>query len=74
MLRKLMTDLPQLKFSVKCTLITDVYEMKSDNQFASMLYDNIRRRGSMHKLISDHVQVEISINFKHMLRASLLDD
>ena len=43
-----------------CSLITDVYGMKSPAQFPGTLSDNITQRGAPTKLISDHAQVEIS--------------
>ena len=35
------------------TIITDVYGMKSDEQFVNSLEDSIRQRGVMAKLMSD---------------------
>ena len=42
------------------TLMTDVYGIKSNEQFVNTLEDSIRKRGAMNKLISDRAQVEIS--------------
>lgn len=42
------------------TLASDVYGMKSDKRFFNSLEDNIRKRGSMSKLISDSAQSEIN--------------
>ena len=54
--------------------LTDVYGVKSDNQFASMFPDNIRQWGSMDKIISDRAQVEISNKVKEMLCALFIGD
>ena len=35
-----------------------IYPMNTDNQFVSVLQDEIRRNGAMDKLISDRAQVE----------------
>ena len=56
------------------TLVTDVYRIKSDEQFANTLEDNIRTRGAMSKLISDRAQVEISNCVKDILRSLIIDD
>ena len=41
-------------------LVTDVYAMKNNKDFVSTLGDNIRKHGSMDKIISDRTQVGIS--------------
>ena len=41
-------------------LVSDVYVMKTDNQFFNTLEENIRARGAMSKLISDSSQSEVS--------------
>jgi hypothetical protein len=51
------------------TLVTDVYGMKSEKQFVNTLEDNIRKRGAMSRLLSDHAQVEISAGVVGILRA-----
>lgn len=56
------------------TFLTDVYGMKSDEQFVATLSDNIRQRGAMSKLISDRAQVEISNKVKEVLCALFIDD
>ena len=52
----------------KRTLVTDVYPLKSQKQFVHTLEDNIRFRGAMTKLISDHAKVEISNKVKDIIR------
>src|SRR5687768_14794183 len=47
-------------FAGKESMVCDVYPLKSDRQFVNVLQDNIRKRGTMSKLISDRAQVEIS--------------
>ena len=56
------------------TLVTDVYEMKTDKQFFNTLEDNIRKRGAMDKLISDSAQSDISNIVKDILRALFIDN
>ena len=46
------------------TLVSDVYSMKYDKQFANSLEDNIRKRGAMDKLTSDNAKSEISTRVK----------
>ena len=41
------------------SLVADEYPMKSGKQFVTTLEDNIRRRGSMDKLLSDSAKNEI---------------
>ena len=55
-------------FVGKRTLVTDVYPLKSQQQFVNTLEDNIRFRGAMTKLISDYAKVEISGKVKDILR------
>ena len=55
-------------FVGKRNLVTDVYPLKSQNQFVNTLEDNIRFRGAMTKLISDYAKVEISDKVKDILR------
>ena len=50
------------------TLITDVYPLKSQNQFVNTLEDNIRFRGAMTKLFSHYAKVEISNKIKDIVR------
>ena len=42
------------------SLVTDVYGMKTDQEFVNILEDNIRKRGAMNKLISDRAKAEVS--------------
>ena len=51
------------------SLVADVYSMISDKEFVNTLEDQIRRRGAMDHLISDHAQVEISKRVHDILRA-----
>ena len=55
-------------FVGKRTQVTDVYPIKSQNQFVNTLEVNIRFRGAMTKLISDYAKVEISNKDKDILR------
>ena len=41
------------------TLVVDAYPMKSGKQFVNTLEDNIRRRGTMDKLLSDSTKTKI---------------
>ena len=61
-------------FEGKYTLITEVYRIKSDKQFASALSDNIRQYGYMKNRIIDSAQVKISNKVKDFLRVLLIDD
>ena len=51
------------------SLVAVVYPMKSGKQFVNTLEDNIRRRGSMDKLLSDSAKTEISKKIMDILRA-----
>ena len=55
-------------FVGKDSLDSDVYPMQSSKQFVNTLGDNIRFRGALSKLISDHAQVEISNKVRNILR------
>ena len=48
--------------------------MKTDKQFLNTLEENIRKRGSIEKLISDSAQSDISNKEKDTLRALFIDD
>ena len=61
-------------FAGKDNILTDVYIMKSEEEFACTLSDNIRHRGAMGNILSDRSQVEISNKTKDALRALLIDD
>ena len=50
------------------TLVCDAYGIKSQKQFISSLYDNIRFRGSMTTLITDFGRYEISKKVADLLR------
>ena len=50
------------------TLVADAYPMKSAKQFVNTLEHNIRRRGSMDKLLSDSAKSEISNKVMDILR------
>ena len=56
------------------TLNTGIYGMKSNMQFVRTLEDNIRKWGTMNKLISDRAQVDISNFVKGILRVLFIDD
>ena len=55
-------------------IVSDVYGMKTDKTFVKTLEDNIKKRRTIHKLISDSAQSEISNRVKDMLRALFIDD
>ena len=55
-------------FRGKRTLVTDVYPLKSQEQFINTLEENIRFRGAITKLISDYAKVEISNKVKAIVR------
>ena len=50
-------------------LVADAYPMKSGKQFVNTLEDNIRRWGTMDKLLSDSAKTEISHKVMDILRA-----
>jgi hypothetical protein len=50
------------------TYVTDIYGIKSDNQFIRALQDNMRERGAPDRLLSDRAQVNISKNVENVLR------
>jgi hypothetical protein len=56
-------------FVGKDTLVSDVYEMKSQKQFVNTLEDNIRKRGAMSQFISDYAKVEMSNKVLDILRS-----
>ena len=55
------------------TLVTWIYGMKTDKHFVKTLEDNIRKRGSMDKPISDSNQSETCNRVKDTLRALFID-
>ena len=50
------------------TLVADTYPMKSGKQFVNTLEDNIRRRGTMDRLLNDSSKTEISNEVINILR------
>lgn len=76
------SDVPAIDDGSKCaqifvgriSLVTDIYGMKTDKEFIHTLGDNIRRRGSMSKLISDRALAEIGTKVNNILRALFIDD
>ena len=56
------------------SLVSDIYPMSSGKQFVNSLEANIRRRGSMDKLISDSAKNEISHKVNDILRAYNIKD
>ena len=54
------------------SLVCDIDPRKTDKQLVNVLQDTIRRRGTMSKLISDRVQVEISNQVQDILRNSII--
>ena len=51
------------------TLVCDAYEIKSQKQFISTLYDNIKTRGAMNTIITDGGKYEISKKVAYLLRS-----
>ena len=51
-----------------------IHPLKSDKQFVNTLWDEIRKRGAMDKLVSDRAQVEISNKVKDILRHLIIGD
>jgi hypothetical protein len=59
-------DTPTIDNGARCaqifvgreTLVADIYAMKTDKEFVSVLEDNIRYRGAMSQLISDRATAE----------------
>ena len=51
------------------TLVADAYLMKSGKQFVNTLEENIKRRGTMDKFLSDSAKTEISNKVMDILRA-----
>ena len=61
-------------FVGKESLVSDIYPMRSGEQFINTLEDNICRRGAMDKLISDSAKNEISHRVQDILRAYNISD
>ena len=55
------------------TLVVDIYGMKTKSQFVNTLLDNIRRRGAMDCLISDHAAEAMSQRVLDVLRHLMID-
>ena len=51
------------------SLLIDVYGITTDSQFVQTLWDVIKKRGAMTKLISDHAISEIGNKVKKLLRS-----
>jgi hypothetical protein len=56
------------------SLVCDTYGMKTDKQFVETLLDNIHRRGTPTRLLSDRAQVEISNKVQDVLRTFAIGD
>ena len=56
------------------SLVTDVYGVRTNQQFASTLEDNIHQQGAMDKLVSDRAQAEVGNRAQQILRAYCIDD
>ena len=57
------------------SLVTDVYGVKTDQQFVSTLEDSIHQRGAMDQLVSDRAQAEVGNRAQQrILRAYCIDD
>jgi hypothetical protein len=52
--------------------VCDVYPLKTEKAFVSILQDVIRRRGAPSKLVSNRAQVEISGRVKFILRSLII--
>ena len=61
-------------FVGKESLVSNIYPMRSGQQFVNTLEDNIHRRSAMDKLISDSAKNEISHKVKDILRAYNIND
>ena len=55
------------------TYVTDIYGIKSDNQFIRTLQDNIRERGAPARLLSDRGQVIVSKAVQNVLRTLCIE-
>ena len=56
------------------SVVTDIYGLKTEEQFFNTLQDIIPTRGAPTKLISDHTQVEISNKSHDILQYLFLQD
>ena len=56
-------------FVGKDTLVCDAYGIKIQKQFINTLYGNIRTRGAMDTIITDHGKYEISKKIADCLRS-----
>ena len=59
-------------FVGRSSLLADAYGMVSVKEFVNALLDNIRDRGAMDKLISDHANYEMTPRVKDILRALMI--
>jgi len=56
------------------TKYCDVFGMTTEKQYLNKLWDVIRKRGAMDKLISDRAQFEVSKKVKDILHHLCIDD
>ncbi len=56
------------------SLVADAYGMNTDAEFVNTLWDNIRKRGAMDKLISDSARSETSARVQDILRHLIIED
>jgi len=59
-------------FGGRSSLLTDCYGFCSGSEFPNTLLDNIRERGAMDTLISDHANYEMSARVKDILRSLMI--
>jgi len=59
-------------FVGQSSLLTDCYGFCSVSEFPNTLLDNIRERGAMDTLTSDHANYEMSARVKDILRALMI--
>ena len=52
----------------------DVFDLVFDKRFVNTLWDVVRKRGTMDKLVSDRAQLEVSKKVKDNLRHLCIDD
>ena len=51
-----------------------IHGCKTDKDFCRTLEDEIRKRGAMDKIVTDHAKAEISKKVQEVLRALFIDD
>ena len=54
-------------FVVTKSQVIDVHGLKTEKQFVNVLQDQIHERGTMDRLLNNHIQVEISNRVKKIL-------